>query len=170
MKYLHKGLDSICKKYGLALWVIHLFLLAGCDKNRVYEENTDFRNKQWVIRNTPTFRFEIKDPQKAYNIYWNVRNTIAYPYRNLYLTYYLEDTLGHRLDTDLHNVLLFAPKTGKPYGDGLGDIFTHQFLALPEYQFDTAGMYQIRLEQYMRTDTLQDIVSIGVRVEAAENP
>ncbi|MEO0331329.1 MAG: gliding motility lipoprotein GldH, partial [Bacteroidota bacterium] len=56
---------------------------------------------------------------------------------------------------------------GKPYGSGLGDIFSHQILALPGYQFDTAGMYQIRLQQYMRRDTLPEILSVGVRVEVA---
>lgn len=168
MKYTPEGPERIWKSYRLPLLIISVMLLAGCDSNRVYEKNIDFRNKQWVVNDTVKFQFEIKAPQKAYNVYWNVRNSISYPYRNLYLTYYLEDTLGHRIAKDLHNVLLFEPKTGKPYGDGLGDIFTHQFLALPGYKFDTAGIYQIRLEQYMRTDTLQDILSVGVRVEEAE--
>lgn len=167
MKHVRKRLERTWKSDGFVLLII-LVLLTGCDGNRVYEENFDFHHKQWEIKDTPTFQFEIKDPQKAYNIFWNVRNTITYPYRNLYLTYYLEDTLGHRMATDLHNVLLFDAKSGKPYGDGLGDIFSHQFLALPDYKFDTAGVYQIRLAQYMRTDTLQDIISVGVRVEEAE--
>lgn len=140
----------------------------ACDNNRVYEENYNFADKKWLIDTIPTFRFEITEPNDAYNIYWNVRNTISYPFRNLYLTYYLEDTLGRTISTDLHNMLLFDPKTGKPYGSGSGDIFSHQIMALPEYEFDSAGVYQIRLEQYMRTDTLNDLLSVGVRIEKAE--
>lgn len=158
------------KIYGyifVGLWIT-LLSISSCDSNRVFEKNINFENKQWLVDSTPVFQFEIQNPQKAYNIYWNVRNTINYPYQNLYLTYYLEDTLGNLITTDLNNMQLFHPKTGKPYGDGLGDIFSHQFLALPAYTFDSAGTYQFRLEQYMRTDTLKDIVSIGMRVEEAQ--
>lgn len=155
------------RRYFLPIVVVFSLLLLSCDENRVYEANVDFPNKQWAVDSIPVFEFEVKDPNKPYNIYWNVRNTVAYPYRNLYITYHIEDTAGHRVTTDLHNMLLFEPKTGKPYGSGLGDIFSHQFMALPNYKFDKAGMYRIRLEQYMRTDTLPEIISVGTRVEDA---
>ena len=145
--------------------LIGVLWLSSCDQHRVFEENVDFQDKQWLVDTVPAFQFEIKDPSQPYNIYWNVRNTIEYPYRNLYITYYLEDTSGHHIASDLHDMLLFEPKTGRPYGSGLGDIFSHQLLALPDYHFDSAGVYRIRLQQYMRTDTLPDIVSVGVRVE-----
>ncbi|MDF9797373.1 gliding motility-associated lipoprotein GldH [Catalinimonas alkaloidigena] len=148
--------------------IVILLLFSACDSNRLFEENYNFANKQWNVDTVPSFRFEISNPDEEYNIYWNVRNTISYPYRNLYLTYYLEDTLGRTISTDLHNMLLFDPKTGKPYGSGSGDIFSHQIMAMPEYEFDSAGVYQIRLEQYMRTDTIKDLLSIGVRVEKVE--
>nr|WKN36910.1 gliding motility lipoprotein GldH [Tunicatimonas sp. TK19036] len=143
--------------------------LIGCDGNRLYEQNVNFEKKAWAVDSLPVFRFQIENPEQPYNIYWNVRNTVAYPYRNLYLTYYLEDTLGNTIVKDLQNMELFESRTGKPYGSGLGDIFTHQILAIPNYQFDTAGMYQIRLQQYMRRDTLPEILSIGVRIEEAES-
>ena len=142
-----------------------LLYLTSCDQQRLYEKNYDFEQRVWLVDTVPAFQFEISDPDLTYNVFWNVRNTLNYPYHNLYLTYYLEDTLGRRISTDLHNMLLFDPKTGEPYGSGMGDIFIHQLMALPDYRFDTAGVYRIRLEQYMRTDSLKDILSVGVRVE-----
>ena len=159
----------IDSKLFLSLVFTAIFFLTACDDTRVYEENYDFEQKVWLTDTIPTFEFEISNPDQRYNIIWNVRNTLNYPYHNLYLTYYLEDTLGRRIATDLHNMHLFDPKTGEPYGSGLGDIFNHQIIALPTYQFDSAGTYRIRLEQYMRTDSLKDILSVGVRVEQA-NP
>lgn len=152
-----------------SLLIASILFLTACDEYRVYEENYNFEQKVWLVDTIPTFEFEIQNIDQPYNIVWNIRNTLNYPYHNLYLTYYLEDTLGRRISTDLHNMLLFDPKTGEPYGSGLGDIFNHQIMALPAYQFDTAGTYRIRLEQYMRTDSLKDILSVGVRVEQA-NP
>ncbi|MEM8967892.1 MAG: gliding motility lipoprotein GldH [Bacteroidota bacterium] len=149
------------------LVVIFSLTLSSCDENRLYEENVNFDQKAWAADSLPVFRFQVDDSAQPYNIYWNVRNTVSYPFRNLYLTYYLEDTMGNVIQEDLYQMDLFEPRTGKPYGSGLGDIFSHQILALPGYQFDTAGMYQIRLQQYMRRDTLPEILSVGVRVEVA---
>lgn len=154
-------------KYYFAILFVQLALV-GCDNSHLYESNVDFDKKVWLADSLPVFQFQIEDPDQAYNIYWNVRNTVSYPFQNLYLTYYLEDTLGNTIVEDLYQMDLFEPRTGKPYGSGLGDIFSHQILALPNYQFDSAGMYQIRLQQYMRRDSLPEILSVGVRVEVAE--
>lgn len=148
------------------LFLLILSTLTGClDKSRVYEKNVDFKKKYWDIDSVPTFTFTIPDSTKVYNIYWNVRNTTTYPYRNLYITYYLEDSLGTALSSALHDMTLFDPATGEPYGDGFGGVYDHQFLALPQHKFTNNGVYQIRLKQYMRTDSLPEILSVGVRIE-----
>ena len=154
------------KHFFLLLFLSTTTLFQSClDKTRVYEKNIDFNQKYWDIDSVPTFSFTIPDAGKAYDIYWNVRNTASYPYRNLYLTYYLEDSLGTSLSSALHDMVLFEPKTGEPYGDGFGGVYDHQFLALPQQKFPAKGTYSIKLKQYMRTDSLPEILSVGVRVE-----
>jgi len=59
---------------------------------------------------------------------------------------------------------LMNPKTGEPLGAGAGDIFDHQFLALPHQHFARPGTYKLTLEQYMRQNQLPGIMSVGVRV------
>lgn len=150
--------------------IILLFLISGltaCDSNRIYEENIDLENKTWIADSSVSFQFQIKNPENKYNLYYNLRNTISYPFQNIYVNYTLEDTLGNKIAGELINKDLFHPKTGKPYGDGLGDIFDHQFPLLEDYQFEKAGAYRITLEQFMRRDSLPEILSVGVRVEHA---
>jgi gliding motility-associated lipoprotein GldH len=143
--------------------------LYSCDPNVVTNENYDVTDRSWGINEIPSFQFEIQDPEKRYDIFYNIRNTIEYPYHNLYITYFLEDTVGNVISTDLHNMDLFDRKTGKPKGSSsLGDIYEHLILALPQYKFDTAGVYQIRLQQFMRMQELPEIVSVGVKVEVGE--
>jgi gliding motility-associated lipoprotein GldH len=64
---------------------------------------------------------------------------------------------------------LFDATSGKPLGDGLGDIFDHRILALSDYRFETAGTYRFKIEQYMRQDTLPMILSMGLRVEFSQS-
>lgn len=154
----------------LAIYLTALFSagLFACDSQRLYENNKDFDSQVWMKDSIPSFRFEIKEPQQEYNFYYNIRNSVGYPYQNLYVTYYLEDTLGREIKSGLHNMTLFDPKTGEPRGNGLGDIFDHQILALPRYKFDSAGVYDFRIEHYMRNDSLPEILSVGLRVERVE--
>ena len=62
---------------------------------------------------------------------------------------------------------LFEQKTGRPLGSGIGDIYDHQLWLLSSYGFDEPGEYTIRLQQYMRLDSLEHILSIGLRVQSS---
>jgi gliding motility-associated lipoprotein GldH len=145
-----------------------LLTLAACNTSRVYEENSDFPDRVWTVENRPSFEFTIPDSTKTYNLLINVRNDLEYPYRNLYVQYTLKDSLQNTLERKLKNLMLFHPKTGKPYGDGLGDIFSHQLLLEENISFETKGPYTIQLEQFMRTDSLTNILSSGIRIEKAK--
>ena len=68
------------------------------------------------------------------------------------------------------NYNLFDPKTGEPFGNGLGDVFDHQFLLLENYKFERPGPYNFKLQQYMRMDSLPEVLSAGIRVEKVEMP
>lgn len=152
--------------YNLFLAAI-ILLFWACDDSRVYERNVDIDGKTWHQDSVRSFTFTVDNIEQAYNFYYNFRNTRAYPYRNLYVRYSLEDSTGTVLSSDLHNMNLFDPVTGKPYGDGLGDIFDHQILALRAVKFDSPGDYHFHIQQYMRMNTLPEIVSVGLRVEKA---
>jgi gliding motility-associated lipoprotein GldH len=151
-------------KHGLYL-LVFIVAFSGCDKNRVFEENRDIPDNNWQIRNVPIFSFSITDTKPAYNIYFNVRNAIFYEFYNLYMRAELIGPDGKPLQVKLHEMYLMNKTTGKPLGDGAGDIFDHQFLAIKNVTFPQPGTYQIRLKQYMRRDPLPGIMAVGVRVE-----
>ena len=151
----------------LLLPILAIILLA-CDPSRVYEDNTDLAGQLWTQDQVVAFRFQIQDPNSSYNIYSNIRNAIDYPYYNLYYQYTLQDSSGKVLTKKLQNIDLFDPKTGEPYGSGLGDLFDHQQLILEDYEFDLSGEYIVSFQQYMRRDTLPLILSVGARVERSD--
>lgn len=144
-------------------------MLTSCDTNRVFEDYKDLEAGVWTKDQAISFDFQIEDTQLSYNIYANIRNASAYPYHNLYFQYTLKDSSGNVLKEELQNVNLFDPKTGEPYGSGLGDLFDHQPLVLEDYEFTASGQYTISFEQYMRRDTLPMILSVGTRVEWSES-
>ena len=152
-------------------WLLLLLIgLLACDsKNTVYSEYEDIKDGLWYENHTPTFTFRIKDASVPYNLSYNLRNSLAYPNFNLYLTRYLTDSAGHVLESRLDELLLMDAKTGKPNGDGLGDIFDHKVLIKQNYRFPKPGQYSFRVKQYMRQNPLPDVLSVGLTVEKSGN-
>lgn len=142
-------------------------LLFACDPDRLYEKNHDIEDYQWYIDTIPAFNFKIENAAVPYNIYYNIRNASMYPYYNLYLTYYLTDSTGKVISSRLQDLTLMDPKTGKPLGDGVGDIFDHRIQSLGDFRFPYPGQYTFKVKQYMRKDPLPGIMSVGVRIEKA---
>ena len=149
--------------------VLPAILLTACDARRVYEYNQDFKNRSWNVTDTASFEFIIRDPGQKYNLYYNVRNSLDYPYARLFVQYSLQDSVGSELHKKLVSAFLFDQKSGKPQGSsGLGDVYDHQFPLLRDYEFKVPGKYMMKMEQFMRMDTLPGILAVGLRVEAAE--
>jgi gliding motility-associated lipoprotein GldH len=143
-------------------------LLSGCDTSRVFEDNKDFNKRAWAVSDTVAFEFSISDPSIQYNLLCNVRNSLDYPYSRIFVNYSLEDSTHKVLATKLVGSYLFDVKTGEPQGNsGLGDIYDHRFSLLENRQL-SPGKYFIRLQQYMRTDTLHGVLAAGIRVEKVQ--
>lgn len=153
------------KNYFFRIVLIFLVMLVSCNPNRIFEKNVKLKDRLWDIHQPAIFQFSIEDIHFPYDFYFNLRNSILYPYQNIYLNYSLSDTLGNVFKTDLVNIKLFDSKTGEPLGDGLGDIFDHQYEVINHYRFNNPGVYQMKINHYMRPDTLIEIMSVGLRID-----
>ena len=145
-----------------------LFSFFSCDRNRIFEKHIGLKGI-WPKQSSQLFEFDIIDPKIPYQITGLVRNKYSYAFNNLYVKYELfyGDSL---IKTDLTEVILFEPKTGKPLGTGMGSTFDRNFNFIKSYTFEASGHYTMKLTQFMRLDTLRDIDQIGVRVAAVIQP
>jgi gliding motility-associated lipoprotein GldH len=148
----------------LILFGISILLLISCDPNRQYEAFKNF-DGNWYVDSVAVFEFEIEDSTKNYDLIAHFRNRFSYPFHNLYFRFEMESENGRLVEEDLKEIYFFEPKSGKPYGSGLGDQFNHEYVLLDDYQFDSAMNYRVKLVQFMRMDTLPDIERVGLRLE-----
>ena len=140
----------------------------SCDSRKVYEDKKDFPARYWVFNDPATFQFDIYDTESQYNLVLNVRNTAEYKYQNIYIQYYLEDSTGRLLERELKNIQLFHPVTGVPIGKGIGGFYNVTRNFVENYSFPQPGRYSIRFDQFMRQDSLADVVSVGIQVEKSK--
>lgn len=141
-------------------------ILVSCQPSNDFKEIRDFKNTEWFLAHKQTFVFEIKDVSKEYQFNYLVRNSISYPFYNLFLQQKLTDSSGNTLSSSIDEILLFDPKSGKPYGDGMGDIFDSRIPApkLTSFKFEKPGTYKWIINHNMRPDPLSGIMSLGIEV------
>ena len=153
-------------------WLASVFfvslILSGCDENVVYKAHEDIDDGLWYIKNKPTFKVEIKDTTATYNMYYLLRNTLQYPYYNLYLSRNFAAPDGKVISNTLEEVFISNEATGKPYGHGLGDLFDHKIPFLKNYTFPRSGTYTFTLSQSMRQNPLPFVMSVGISVEKVQ--
>ncbi|MEM7055788.1 MAG: gliding motility lipoprotein GldH [Bacteroidota bacterium] len=145
---------------------IGLLLLCACKTATIYQNTTTLADRIWPADSLLNFSFHVQDTAQPYDIYLVVKNTQDYPYQNLYITYYLEDTTKKLLNTALKNYTLFEVKTGKPRGSGWGKVKNHEVIALQDYHFPFPGLYTLKLAQFMRTEALPGLHAVGIKVIA----
>ncbi|BDD10492.1 gliding motility lipoprotein GldH [Fulvitalea axinellae] len=154
--------------FGLFLMIGWAFSGCATEPGTVYDSYKELKDMRWVANDSPKFDFDIEDVNRPYDIFLNVRNDMDYPFRNLYVSYALTDAKGDTLSSELKNIMLFEPKTGYPYGTGMGSVKDLREALVKSVKFSAPGPYSISLRQMMRKDTLDGISAVGIRVSVVK--
>ena len=126
-------------------------VLTSCDKNRIFEKNTEIPDMSWDKNNILKFDVEINDTLSPDNIYINVRNASQYQFSNLFL--FLKTRIPDGKASRDTVELTLANEKGW-LGDGAGDIWDNRILFKKNFHFPQAGTYTFELEQGMRINPL----------------
>lgn len=136
-----------------------LVFLMGCDSSRLFEEYKGMDSGSWNLTDTVTF--VVPKPFSDSRTLLAIKYNNEYEFRNLYLTYFLKDSLNQTIESQLIEIPLFDSKSGRPLGKGYGNTFT---------KFDTISIQSavafssIQMVQYMRTDQIKGIESLGLKI------
>lgn len=138
-------------------------LLTSCDNNVVYQDAKILNREGWYKRDLVTFDYQATDTTGTYNVIIDIRNTNEYEYQNLWLFLHSVSPDSIEFSDTLECVL--ADNYGRWIGKSSGSMYELPVIALSEIRFPKAGNYRFDLAQGMRTDTLQGIHEIGIRIE-----
>ena len=140
---------------------IALCALSSCGDTAVFDQTESLGETGWLQTKKIEIPFEIKDTLVSYALDVSIRQSNDYAFYNLYFVPQIIDSKGKVIKKALAEAILYDAKSGKAKGAGLGDMYSHSYSIFPALHFPTAGKYTLRLEQYMRTDTLSGVMSVG---------
>lgn len=152
----------------LVLLISCFFGIGSCTTVDVFEKNVAVPQHAWSSQFKPEISFEIKDTVSLYNVYFVIRHTDAYRYKNIWVDIAMQRPDG---STKNESMELALATDGKGWlGTGMDDVFEHRILITAAQRPEPLkkGIYRFRLSNIMREDPLEHVMNVGIRVEKAK--
>lgn len=143
----------------LLLIVCSIIFLTSCGSS-VYEKFSKFPDRTWNYKQPQQFTFHLSEG--TYSVQLNLQNTDIYPFENIWLSTSIKGPDGETV-TGLNSYSLAYPD-GVWKGNGPGGYYDLPITIGDDFAVQKAGDYTFTLSQNMRTDNLQGINGIGIRL------
>lgn len=148
----------------LCVFLVGTALLVSCDEDKMFEQNSEIAEGAWHKDSTIKFEVNVQDTVSFHNLYINIANTGEYAYRNLFVFLDVFSPEGENNIRDTIECML-ADNTGKWLGRKAGNVIHNRILFKRNIRFPHTGIYVFEFEQGMRTEALEHIIGVGLRVE-----
>jgi gliding motility-associated lipoprotein GldH len=145
--------------------LVTLFL-GACQTIDLYEQTTTYQEHQWSSKQVNQYQFNIADSNARYNMFFVIRHHNAYHYKNIWLQV-ISQAAGDSIQKQTININLADDMNGW-LGSGMDDIYDHRVLMNTQPLKLPKGSFKVSIQQIMREDPLQNILTTGVRVEKAK--
>lgn len=146
------------------LFSVFYLALVSCETNDLFEKRNAIPHNKWKSTLPVEGKIEVSDTTAMYNLYVCIRHTDAYLYNNIWLDMQVlsdKDTLFH----SKREVILGTDAEGWE-GEGMDDIWDLKKRINPTpFKFKKPGDVLFRIKHCMRADPLEDIMSVGLRLE-----
>ena len=140
-----------------------LLLLSSCNSNVVFSDSHTMPENTWKLMDIPSFKAEVDDTLTSNNIYFTLRSSSLYSFRNIWLFITTVAPDGKSITDTLQFNL--ADEKGKSYGRGFGDIHELDLPYKSNVYFPAKGKYQFRIQHGMRVEDLKGVYDFGLRIE-----
>ena len=147
------------------LSVIALLSVAGCGPADFYANTQPVSRGLWPTDRFYRFEVRVEDTINPFNIHLQVRNDGRYEYSNLWLFIRTNSPTGAVLRDTVE--CLLANEEGKWLGRGSGGRYNIEIPYRYMVRFPNSGTYTFEIQQGMRTQELEYITDIGLRIRKA---
>lgn len=151
-----------------------LLILSSCTHTPfVVDDYQEIPQRKWSYDFHPKAELQVSDTKTPYRFYINLRHTEEYRYSNIYMLIQQQPLLPNGLATqEAEQVkrveITLAKPDGRWLGQQSGNLYGYKELVMDEYFFPDTGLWRVTLEQNMRDETLEGVVSVGFRIEEAQ--
>jgi gliding motility-associated lipoprotein GldH len=147
----------------LVLLLTAISVAFSCTHNTFYQKSDSMPNEIWHKDSALVYRITISDSSQFYNFYFDIRNTVSYPYQNLFI-FFTSQFPDSTMFTDTLNCNLFDAY-GRWTGSGSGRIKENRFTFKSKVCFPQTGDYIFTSQHAMRDTHLIGISNFGITLQ-----
>jgi gliding motility-associated lipoprotein GldH len=151
------------KLSGFLILVAFVLSESCTSTNNVFEKMAYFSKHEWRSHVKPSFDFEVTDSTALYRLYFVIRHTDAYHFKNIWMNIAMKtpDT------TVVFKTEFTLADNEKWHGTMVDDIVEQRIPVEPNNKALRlkSGKYTFSLQHVMREDPLLNVLNAGIRVE-----
>ena len=153
------------KSVKILLGFFSVVLFMACNSKVFYFEKNTIQDEAWDMKTSYAYPVEVTDTTRLYNFHINVRNTVDYPYANIF--FFVKTTFPTgAIAMDTVECMLAEPD-GKWLGKGTGRIYDNMFLFRENIIFPMKGKYEFEITHGMRDTVIKGVSDVGLRINYA---
>lgn len=143
-----------------------LLAFASCNPKSVLNESRDTPQPGWAYDDPICFDLTVTDTVPRYNLTFSLKHTDDYEWMN---AFFLITTVFPNMETKIDTLeCLLADPSGKWFGNRFGKYRSIGFLYKQGIRFPAPGEYRFEIRHAMRDDTLSDLTSVGLKIQASD--
>ncbi len=143
--------------------LLAILTFTSCQPNYFFEEAIPVNNEAWSYNQPVSFKVDVNDPKKKYNLYFDIDHSTDYSFQNMYVQIHTTFPNGEKTSKPLS--IDFMDKTGRWYGKCSGAVCKLRVQLKSAIQFKDPGQYGFEFEQFMRKENLRGIKNLAFRME-----
>ncbi len=147
----------------LAACGILCLLASSCQRSTLLNKAYDTPQPAWAYHEPICFDLVVEDTTLPYDVTFSLKHTRHFAWRN---SFFLITTVFPNMDTSIDTLeCVLATPDGKWLGSRLGKYRSLGFLYKQHIRFPMPGQYRFEVRHAMRSDSLQNISSVGMKIK-----
>jgi gliding motility-associated lipoprotein GldH len=143
-------------------WLLLTSLLAGCSAPTLVDREISIPAYGWTWADSLEWTFEVADTLAIYHLELDIRHDKNYRHQNCYVQFHTVFPEGERISQVVS--LELQSGAGRWLGTCRGELCRITIPIQENAFFNQMGAHAIRLEQYMRQDSLQGLEAFHLRI------
>lgn len=150
----------------IVLLFLILSTLFSCSKQRHFRKFIEFPNDhRWDLNDKKTFRFEVKDDTKNYNLTFLFSHIYDYQFNSVPIKFEIENPDG--TTENIAEDLIIINAEGKHTADCAGDFCDLNYTFKSKTKLKK-GTYKIDISHNFNGPFLPNVIGIGLKVDAVK--
>ena len=143
------------------------FLLSCSNEDTIVNEYSDIPNTKFSFLDTINFQVQIEDTVNTHDVLLQLRTSTDYKWSNMFLFSDIEFPNG-KTRSDTFQIFI-TDKKGHWTGKKSGVMVNFNHYLYKNIKFPIKGQYQFKFNQAMRDTILNEVISIGLKINKTNN-